>query len=70
MAYTSQNEIIRKPWNLDRVSEKYDISKRERTILELVLKGKNNKEIAEQLYSSGEAWAFSSSRCTACGTGS
>jgi DNA-binding CsgD family transcriptional regulator len=30
--------------------ESYDISKRERTILELVLKGKTNNEIADQLF--------------------
>jgi len=38
------------PMNLDRMAEKYDISKRERTILELVLQGKNNNEIADQLF--------------------
>jgi len=36
--------------NLDHIIEKYDISKRERTILELVLTGKNNSEIAELLF--------------------
>ncbi len=38
------------PMSLDRMTEKYGISKRERTILELVLNGKNNQEIADQLF--------------------
>jgi DNA-binding CsgD family transcriptional regulator len=39
-----------KPFNLDRIVESYDISKRERTILKLVLQGKTNNEIADQLF--------------------
>ena len=38
------------PMNLNQIVEKYEISKRERTILELVLEGKNNNEIAGLLF--------------------
>lgn len=35
---------------MDRICEKYKISKREREVLDLVLKGKTNKEIEDELY--------------------
>ncbi|NOR20224.1 MAG: hypothetical protein GQ538_09080 [Xanthomonadales bacterium] len=41
---------VTKSLNLDRIVRDYDISKRERMIMELVLKGKNNNEIADQLF--------------------